>query len=77
MRTYPPHEGYTADEIRRGWHWVHTDVTCEACGKVQPVAATHYVGGPCVQCGEPTIGGHRARENIASRATVSDAGESK
>lgn len=59
-KTYPKHHlpdgenGYTADEIRRGVHWLYTDVTCGHCGKVQPVAATGGVGGPCVRCGKPT-----------------------
>jgi len=50
-RFYPPDEGFSADEIKRGLHWVYADVECPHCGKVQPVAATTYVGGPCVQCG--------------------------
>jgi len=53
-RTYPKDRetGFTADEIRRGVHWVYTDYECPHCGKVQPVAALGSVGGPCVCCGK-------------------------
>lgn len=58
VKFYPPtdldRDGFTADEIQRGEHWLHADVTCPSCGKEQPVAATHYVGGPCVRCGALT-----------------------
>lgn len=58
LRTYPnaacPDGEYTAKEIQSGLHWVNTDVTCPHCEKVQPVAATGYLGGPCVRCGKPT-----------------------
>ena len=53
-KIYPPPEGFTAEELRRDLHWVYTDVTCPHCGKEQPVAATRYVGGRCVRCGELT-----------------------
>ncbi len=55
-KTHGPVEdrGFSADEIRRGIQWVYTDVTCPHCGKYQPVAATGYLGGPCVACGELT-----------------------
>ena len=58
---YPPAQGgesergYSAQDIRRGLHWVHTDVTCPHCAKEQPVAMTGYVGGPCISCGQPTL----------------------
>lgn len=41
MKIYPKHNGpedqrgFTADEIRRGDHWLNADAACEACGKVQ------------------------------------------
>ena len=53
-RFYPPDNGFTADDVRNGRMWVYADVECPHCGKVQPVAATQYVGGPCVQCGQLT-----------------------
>lgn len=60
LKTYPNATSldgsYTAEEIRCGLHWVNTDVTCPICGKVQPVTATHYIGGPCVRCGALTSG---------------------
>ena len=48
--------GYTADEIRRGIHFLYADVECPHCAKEQPVAATQYLGGPCVRCGKLTSG---------------------
>ena len=60
FKTYPKHgpdeeeNGFSAEDIRRGTHWLYTDVTCKNCGKVQPVAITHYIGGPCCRCGELT-----------------------
>lgn len=53
-RIYPPDKGLTKEQLQRGEHWIYMDVECPHCGKVQSVAATHYVGGPCVQCGELT-----------------------
>ena len=56
---YPNSSGdgsYTTDEVRNGWTWLHTDVTCPHCGTVQSVTATHYQGGPCVRCGKLTSG---------------------
>lgn len=49
-------QGYTSEEIAKGVHWLNTDVECPHCGKVQPVAVTGYLGGPCCRCGEPTGG---------------------
>lgn len=49
-------DGFSADEIERGIHWLHADVTCPWCGKEQPVAVTQYVGGPCCRCGQRTDG---------------------
>lgn len=48
--------GFTADEIMRGVHWLHTDASSQHCGKEQPVATTGFVGGPCVRCGKRTAG---------------------
>ena len=59
FKTYPPAEGYTAEQIRKGHHWIDTDVTCPHCGKVQPMAATQYFGGTCVECGGLTGVTHR------------------
>lgn len=49
-----PEGGFSADEIRRGLHWLRTDVQCEICGKEQPMAMTGYNGGPCIKCGGKT-----------------------
>ena len=49
--------GFSEQEIRRGHIWVYADITCPHCGKVQPVAATSYLGGPCCKCGKRTDGG--------------------
>jgi hypothetical protein len=56
IRFYPKPDGsgYSTMEIRRGYHWLYADITCPHCDKEQPVAATGYVGGPCVRCGKPT-----------------------
>lgn len=48
--------GFTAKEVKQGIPWIYADVTCPNCGKEQPVAATGYIGGPCVQCGKRTDG---------------------
>lgn len=49
-------KGFTALEIERGLVWAYVDVTCQHCGKEQPVMATGHVGGPCVRCGKATLG---------------------
>ena len=61
MKIYPkinvPEEqaGYTAEEIRKGQHWLTTDVTCEECGKVQSLAAAGSTDrGKCIRCGGRT-----------------------
>lgn len=62
LRFYPKpngdasERGYSADEIRRGIHYIYADVQCPHCAKEQPVAATGYVGGPCCGCGKLTSG---------------------
>jgi ribosomal protein S27E len=56
VRFYAPREGFPADMVKRGEHWLYADVTCPACGKEQAVVATGYVGGPCVGCGARTDG---------------------
>jgi len=62
IKTYPSfisekHDGsYTAEEVRRGYVGLHTDIACPWCGKLQPLAATQYVGGPCCCCGKLTSG---------------------
>ena len=59
IKLYPKHnavsDGFSADEVLNGIPWLYADIECQHCGKIQPVAATHYLGGPCVRCGEPTI----------------------
>ena len=62
MKIYPKHEttneedkGFTAEEIRRGIHWLYADVTCENCGKVQSLAIAGSVdNGKCIKCGGKT-----------------------
>lgn len=47
--------GFTAEEIRTGQHWLHADVTCEGCGKVQSLArAGSADNGRCIKCGAKT-----------------------
>lgn len=62
MRIYPkptnlnsPEGGFTAEEIKRGEHWLRTDVTCTECGKEQPLAmAGSTDNGKCIKCGGET-----------------------
>lgn len=62
MKLYPKHEfgsqedkGFTAEEVRRGIHWLYADVTCTECGKVQSVAqAGSTDNGKCIKCGGRT-----------------------
>jgi hypothetical protein len=57
MIIYPKSEsgGFTVDELRQGTHWLHTDVECTACGKVQALAmAGSTDNGSCVACGGRT-----------------------
>jgi hypothetical protein len=35
--------------------YLYADIECRFCGKLQPVAITGYLGGPCCICGELTI----------------------
>lgn len=59
IKIYPNSYGdgsYTAEEIRRGMHWVHADIECPHCGFNQPVTMTNYLGGPCYRCGQLTAG---------------------
>lgn len=62
MKLYPKHEasreedkGFTAEEIRKGHHWLYADVECVECGKVQSVAmAGSTDNGKCIKCGGVT-----------------------
>jgi hypothetical protein len=59
MKIYPnphnPEGSYSAEDIRRGFHWVNTDVTCTVCGKVQPLAVAGSTdNGKCIKCGGRT-----------------------
>ena len=61
MKLYPKHNvpeeqsGFTAEEIRRGDHWLNTDVKCESCGKVQSLAMAGSTDkGKCIKCGGRT-----------------------
>lgn len=56
LKIYSPADGFTADEIKRGMHWIYADITCPHCGKEQSVMNTQYLGGPCMQCGKKTGG---------------------
>jgi DNA-directed RNA polymerase subunit RPC12/RpoP len=63
IKFYPKHSpgmdgnaGFSADEIKRSVHWLYADIECPHCGKLQAVANTSYLGGPCIRCGKPTSG---------------------
>lgn len=46
---------YTAEEIRQGIQWLHTDVKCTQCSKVQPLAVAGSIdNGKCCRCGGKT-----------------------
>lgn len=58
MKIYPKHNereeyaGFTAEEIRKGHHWLYADVECEKCGKIQSLAMSQSTGhGRCIKCG--------------------------
>jgi ribosomal protein S27E len=51
-----PEGGFTKEEIDRGLHTLYQDVECPFCQKLQTVASTGFLGGPCVRCGKRTDG---------------------
>jgi hypothetical protein len=57
MKIYPktnePPEtaGFTAEEIKKGHHWLYADVTCTVCGKLQSLAMAGGTPGKCIKCG--------------------------
>lgn len=55
MKIYPPPEGYTAEDIRRGLWVLDTDVKCTNpdCGKEWAASYVGGIGGSCLKCGEP------------------------
>ena len=60
MKIYPKpnvpeeHAGFTAEEIRKGHHWLHADVKCVECGKEQSLVQVGGIGGKCIKCGGDT-----------------------
>jgi hypothetical protein len=47
--------GFTAEEIRKGDHWLNADVKCEKCGKEQSLAVAGSTdNGKCIRCGGRT-----------------------
>jgi ribosomal protein S27E len=61
MKIYPKHDGpreqagFTAEEIKRGIHWLYADVKCQECGKVQSLATAGSTdNGKCIKCGGKT-----------------------
>lgn len=62
MKLYPKHEfreenkGFTAEEIRKGYHWLYADVRCIECGKIQSLAMAGSIdNGKCIKCGGRTV----------------------
>ncbi len=48
-------DGFTAEEIKQGIHWLYTDVECTVCKKAQTLAnAGSTDNGKCMYCGERT-----------------------
>ena len=53
MKIYPPPEGLTSEEIRKG-HWtIYADVKCIECGKEHALtnAIQTSTGPKCIKCG--------------------------
>ncbi len=58
MKIYPKHNvpeddaGFTAEEIRKGQHWLNADVTCTnpECRKVHALSNTKH-DCRCIKCG--------------------------
>lgn len=45
-------DGFTANEINQGLHWLHTDMKCKDCGRIQSVAQSGSTDmGRCGKCG--------------------------
>lgn len=62
MKIYPKHNlpegqnGFSAEEIRRGEHWLYADVKCQDCGKIQSLAMAGSIdNGKCIKCGGKTV----------------------
>jgi hypothetical protein len=53
MTIYPPPEGFTAEEMRRGLWVLYVDVKCSnsECGKEYSAAQVGGIGGSCLRCG--------------------------
>ncbi len=51
MKIYPPKEGFTAEEMRKGWWTLYVDVKCEDCGKEYAASCVGGIGGKCPRCG--------------------------
>jgi hypothetical protein len=54
MKIYPPEDGYTKEEMRRGIWSLDADVKCSnpECGKEYSVPQVGGIGGLCLRCGE-------------------------
>jgi hypothetical protein len=57
MKIYPPKEGLSAEELKRGWWLLYVDVQCTnpECGKVYSLANAGGLGAPCKKCGAPCL----------------------
>jgi hypothetical protein len=57
VKIYPPKEGFTAEEMRKGFWSLYVDVKCTnpECGKEYSLANVNGLGGPCKVCGWPCI----------------------
>lgn len=53
MKIYPPAEGFTAEDMRRGIWALHADVKCTDldCAKEYSLANVGGIGGKCPRCG--------------------------
>ena len=55
MKIYAPPDGFTKEEMDRGWWSLYCDVKCTnaECGKEYSAANVGGIGGPCKKCGAP------------------------
>jgi hypothetical protein len=51
MKIYPPEEGFTAEEMRRGVWSLYVDVKCEGCKADYSAPQVGGIGGSCLRCG--------------------------
>jgi len=51
---YPEPGEMTKQAVKDGSVWLYADIQCPHCEKIQSVAQTGFLGGPCMRCEKPT-----------------------